>query len=161
MYVYFENLWVCLSSITKWNSIFFYMFFLSFFCMCINCVYLYFWLCLYSIVLSFNVPHIPFQMWFERINLCNGELTDPLCDNVMDLEIWPKSDGFVLFFNMVVTNACFRSSGLFLVLIFFKSLWDAVSRLCYHSVSEVLLPLQSPFNHYSVRAFYKQYILYL
>ena len=44
------------------------MYFLSFFCMCINCVYLYLWPCLYSIVLSFNVPHIPCQMWFERIN---------------------------------------------------------------------------------------------
>ena len=67
MYVYFENIWVCLSSITKWNSILLYVF-PFFFCMCINCVYLYLWPCLYSIVLSLKVPHILCQMWFERIN---------------------------------------------------------------------------------------------
>ena len=30
--------------------------------------------CLYSIELSLNVPHIPCQMWFERINELELEL---------------------------------------------------------------------------------------
>ena len=91
MYVYFEYIWVCLSSITKWKSVLLH-YFLSFFCRCINCLYLYLWPCLYSIELSFNVPHIPCQMWFERIN-----------------ELWTNF-GFIIYWRVHLKHSLFKES---------------------------------------------------
>ena len=57
--------------LNKNETVFCYIYFLSFFRVCINCVYLYPWPCFYSIVLSFNVPHTTEILPIRRKTLSN------------------------------------------------------------------------------------------
>ena len=82
--------------------------------MCIYCVYLYLWPCIYSIVLSFDVPHILCQMWFERINELSrkSENKEMFGESNKRLSERKETEQKIDLLKMIINNITFMDSVL-------------------------------------------------